>query len=201
MSVWDDIYQDHAWGGETESGPGASIESTRSIARHLRHLFAWWKPHRVLDAGCGVYHWQRCIQVPYVGVDVVEALVRRNQRDHAASMHRLGYRGTSTYPEVEFLHADIRYDWLPPAEVVLIKDTMTHMSLVSGRRTLENVRRTGATWLIATTFDDGTNVDVADGDYYRTDLRAEPFALGKPWAVLDDTMYDAAKALGVWALA
>jgi SAM-dependent methyltransferase len=186
MSVFEEIWRNNAWGEPTTpSGPGSSREATARLRGLLPALIWGLRPRRVLDAGCGLYGWLG--RLPgYVGVDVVDGLIRQNQRAH---------------PDVEFLHADICWDWLPPVDLVLCRDVLMHMSIVGGRAALENLRRTGATWLIATTFDEGCNTDVPDGEFYRIDLQAEPFAMGRPWCVLPDDWRWDDKVLGVWALA
>ena len=74
----------------------------------------------------------------------------------------------------------------------------------TSERALDNVRRSGASWLITTTFGElQTNHDCEDGDWRPLNLCKPPFAWPAPVAVLDERCDEAGggyrdKSLGVW---
>lgn len=185
-TVWDDIYRDNRWGDPTTpSGPGATVEATRTVARVLPELVTGMRLWRVLDIGCGAMAWMPDLRpARYVGVDIVEAMIDRNRALH---------------PEMTFLHGDARTMRLPRTDLAICRHMMSHLSYRSGAQVLENLRRC-ATWLLASTFDEGRNTDIEDGRFYRIDLRAAPWSLGKPWMVIEDDYRWPDQLLGLWAL-
>ena len=191
--IFSAFYRDNTWGGlESKSGPGSSLEATAILRRVLPELAEGLRVRRVLDAACGDSFWMP--ELPgYVGVDIVPEAVRRAKRRHSRRRYRV---------------VDVRSGPLPRADLVICRDAMMHLPLADGIEALNAIRKTGATWLAATTFDTGKNVNVKTGGFYRIDLEAKPFALGKPWMVLEDDRYpnpdgwkSEGKLLGVWALA
>jgi len=120
----------------------------------------------------------------YIGVDIVSPLINQNAR---------------WWPERGWLDVDICTARLPEVDLVLCRDVLMHLPLRDGAAALENFRRTHATWLVASSFDGGTNVDIPAGQHFPIDMRVEPFNLGRPWAVIEDDWRDERKYLGVWA--
>ena len=82
-----------------------------------------------------------------------------------------------------------------------------HFSFANIARAVENFRRSGATWLITTTFPEWqTNVDCEDGDWRALNFERAPFAWGAPAELLNENCMEAGggwrdKSLGVWRLA
>lgn len=171
------------------SGPGSSLVATGLLRRWLPALLKGMGITSVLDAPCGDGLWMPDLP-GYVGVDLVPAVVARAQRRH---------------PERTYIVADVCENKLPQVEAVFSRDGMQHLSLADGLAALRNFRRTGATWLIASTHENGKNVDVETGGYYEPDLEAYPFLLGTPWCVVEDGRWDSGvvyphKYIGVWTL-
>lgn len=186
LTVWDEIFRDNRWGEPTTpSGPGATVAATMTVARILPELVAGIGARRVLDIGCGAMAWMPVFPgVDYIGVDIVAEMIEQNQQRR---------------PELKFLHADARTTPLPRADIAICRHVMSHLSYRSARAMLDNMRRS-ATWLLATTFDEGRNVDVVDGGFYRIDLRAAPWVMGAPWMVIEDDFRWPDQFLGLWAL-
>jgi SAM-dependent methyltransferase len=181
---------------ETVSGRGSTMRRTETLRRELPALFAELGVRSVLDAGCGDFHWFAALDVEldsYVGIEVVPALVAANERAHAG-------------PRRRFLAADLIDDALPRADLVLCRDCLVHLKNRQVQAALENLRRSGATWLLATTFTgDHPNADVALGGWRPLNLERPPFALGPPSRLLweGETVEDPRfrdKSLGLWRL-
>jgi len=184
VETFDRIYRDGSWGGRG-CGPGSEHAATALLERVLPELVAGVEAWSVLDAACGDGSWMPVLPVHrYVGVDVVPAAVEAAREAH---------------PFRTYLVGDIRSDPLPRVDLVICRDAMMHMPLEDGLAALANLRRTGATWLVLTSFAEGRNEDVAPGDFYHINLEAAPFALGKPWTVIEDDWRHPDKFLGVWA--
>jgi hypothetical protein len=102
--------------------------------------------------------------------------------------------------------ADITVDPLPRCDAILCRDCLVHLSFANISRALDNFRRTGARWLITTTFPDWRhNRDCEDGDWRALNFERAPFAWGAPVELLNENCMEAGggwrdKSLGVWRL-
>ena len=172
---FDEIYRANVWNGtETPAGPGSTLAATEHLREALPRLIADMAIGAVLDAGCSESWWMP--ELPgYVGVDIVPSAIERARELH---------------PERDFRVADITADDLPRCEAVIVRDALQHLSLKDGLTALSNFRRMGAKWLLASSHQDETNIDVPSGGYFPCNLEAAPFWLGPPrWSIPD----------GMWA--
>ena len=172
------VYEARAWEHEgSRSGPGSGLARTARLRVELAALLQELGARSLLDAGCGDFHWMAHTALPvrrYIGVDVVPELIAVHRRSH-------GGRGR------RFLVRDIVDDRLPRADVVLCRDTLIHLPDADVRAALANIRRSGARWLLATTFTAHANErDVELGDWRPTNLQAPPFDLPAPARALED---------------
>ena len=105
------------------------------------------------------------------------------------------------------LRLDLTADPLPRADVVLCRDCLVHLSFDHIRQAFDNLRRSGSTWLLTTTFlDHHENVDIESGDWRMLNLTRPPFNLPAPEGVLVEGCLEsegayADKALGLWRIA
>jgi hypothetical protein len=82
-----------------------------------------------------------------------------------------------------------------------------HLSFANIARAVANFARSGAVWLIATTFPDWQdNVDCEDGDWRALNFERAPFHWGPPVELLNENCLEAGggwrdKSLGAWRLA
>ena len=152
----------------------------------------------LLDAPCGDAGWisQVDLGARYVGIDIVPDLIER-LRSRAASGEIRG----------EYYLADITADALPRCDAILCRDCLVHLSFANIARAVANFQRSGAVWLIATTFPERrTNADCEDGDWRALNFEYAPFNLGPPVELLNENCLEAGggwrdKSLGVWRLA
>ena len=88
------IYNLNTWKDpETVSGRGSSLASTEAIRRELPQLIKSLGITSVLDAPCGDFNWikdvlKECPDVTYFGVDIVDALISKNQFENDSSRYR-----------------------------------------------------------------------------------------------------------------
>jgi hypothetical protein len=193
------IHDTNLWGAPTSvSGLGSEEDATALLRAGLPGLLARLGAASLLDAPCGDAGWIGRTDlggVRYTGVDIVPALVE-DLRARAAA----GAIGG------EYRLADITRDPLPRADAILCRDGLVHLSFGNARRAVANFRRSGATWLIATTFPGwGTNRDCEDGDWRPLNLERLPFAWGPPAALLNEGCTEGGggwrdKSLGAWRL-
>ena len=133
--------------------------------------------------------------VDYIGVDIVPETVE-------AARACAPLRSMSTF----FLLADITADVLPRSDAILCRDCLVHLSLNNIALAVDNFRRSGATWLITTTFAElTTNADVEDGDWRPLNFMRPPFDWPQPHQILNEECDEAGgayrdKCLGVWRL-
>ncbi|HEY2978797.1 MAG TPA: class I SAM-dependent methyltransferase, partial [Burkholderiaceae bacterium] len=138
------IHATNLWGAATSvSGLGSEQPAIAALTTGLPSLLRELKVASLLDAPCGDALWINRIglEVDYTGVDIVPAIVEALQQRAAAG--ELAGR---------YLLADITRDPLPRADAVLCRDCLVHLSFAHIERVLDNLRRSGATWLITTTF-------------------------------------------------
>jgi SAM-dependent methyltransferase len=191
-------YLSHDWlEPETVSGRGSSLQRTATIRRELPRLLQDLRVRSVLDAGCGDFHWFHTLEIEldsYVGVEVVEELAAINQERYGTDRRR-------------FVSLDVTRDDLPRVDLILSRDCLVHLKNRHIHAALRNFRRSGSTYLLATTFTgDRPNEDAPLGGWRPLNLERAPFSLGPPLRLIteresvEDPRY-LDKSLGLWKLA
>jgi SAM-dependent methyltransferase len=180
--VFSEIYQSHAWGGESPSGPGSDPQQLKEYRRVIMDFLRKDGIRTVLDVGCGDWAFSQQIDwsaVDYTGADVVPDLVRR-------------LSNAFTSNKIRFIHLDLVEDPLPPADLCLCKDVLQHLSNASVTRFLQKLtsfRRAILTndwktecptgwrrlWRMKETA--RANTDIPDGGWRPLRLTEEPFRL------------------------
>lgn len=190
MLAFTRIYRTNAWNGtETRSGPGSTAEATEKLSAWLVAMCQELGIGSVLDAGCGEGTWQPDLP-GYIGVDIVRDALLAAQRRR---------------PERSYALLDICADSLPTTDAVLCRDALQHLPLGDALAALQNFRRCGAKYLIASTHRGEINHDVPAGGWYPCNLEAAPFWLGTPAAEVFDGRWAGqdrypTKLMGVWPL-
>lgn len=192
------IHDCNLWGAaESASGLGSEMDATAVLRAELPRLLAKQGITSLLDAPCGDAGWinQSSLGVRYVGIDIVPDLVERLRA--AAAAGEIGG---------DYLLADVTRDPLPRCDAILCRDCLVHLSFANIERAAANFRRSGATWLIATTFPGWqNNHDCEDGDWRALNFERAPFCWGTPVELLNENCTEAGggwrdKSLGVWQL-
>jgi hypothetical protein len=193
------IHEVNLWGAASSvSGLGSEHDATLVLRTELPGLMARLGATSLLDAPCGDAGWiARCgLGVRIIGIDIVPALIARLQAEAATGQRRGVYAV-----------ADFTCDPLPRCDAILCRDALVHLSSANITRAVENFRRSGARWLIATTFPDWqNNRDCEDGDWRALNLQHQPFGWPAPVELLNENCDEAGggwrdKSLGVWPLA
>lgn len=191
------IHETNLWGAASVSGLGSEADATAVLRAELPPLLTRLGATSLLDASCGDAGWinQVDLGLRYVGVDIVPALVENLQARAGRGDIRGAYR-----------LADLTRDPLPNCDVVLCRDCLVHLSFANIGRAVANLRRSGATWLITTTFPEWqTNRDCDDGDWRALNFERPPFGWGPPVELINENCLEADggwrdKSLGVWRL-
>jgi SAM-dependent methyltransferase len=193
------IHDTNLWGAQAStSGLGSELDATAVLRAELPRLLERLAVASLLDAPCGDAGWVHAadLRLRYVGVDIVPPLIAR-----------LNARAAAGEIKGEYLLADIVSDALPRCDAVLCRDCLVHLSFANIFRAVANFRRSGATWLIATTFPDWQlNRDCEDGDWRALNFERAPFCWGAPVELVNENCLEAGggwrdKSLGVWRLA
>jgi hypothetical protein len=195
--VFTRIYRNNEWGDpESRSGPGSTRARGAAIRDALGNLFQRFSIGTLLDAPCGDFNWMRdatSFLQSYAGVDIVRELIDRNVALYADDKHR-------------FVCGNIVCDPLPAADAILCRDALVHLSYSDIRRTIANFKRTGARYLLATSFVNlPQNTDCRTGSWRPLNLAIAPFHFPAPLAMIDDVPLTGAawpdKRLCLWSLA
>jgi hypothetical protein len=193
------IHDTNLWGAvESVSGVGSERDATATLRAELPGLMKRLGASSLLDAPCGDGGWIATIDlgVRVSGIDIVPDLIE-GLRERAARGEIKG----------DYHLGDITADPLPSGDVILCRDCLVHLSFANIDRSLQNFRRSGAGWLIATTFPEWqTNRDCEDGDWRALNFERAPFGWGAPAALINENCTEAGggwrdKSLGVWRLA
>lgn len=174
------IYANKVWGIGTPSGPGSETRFNDRYLALLQSFVDRQDVNSVLDVGCGDWNLGRQIDwssVTYLGVDVVAGMIERNTKSFGAS-------------NVAFRTVNGVDGELPPADLVIVKDVMQHLSNRDVHRLLDALC---AHPLVLVTNDvacrrpdsypqpwdlpPATNADIAPGNYRPVQLDESPFAL------------------------
>lgn len=196
--IFEAIHVAKAWGDcESSSGPGSTRERAASFLADLVELVRSRRVETLLDAPCGDFNWAAPLadSVPrYIGVDVVPALIEANRRKWSS-------------PRRRFLCRDMVRQRLPAADLVLCRDALVHLGEGDVFLTLANLRRTGAEYLVATTFvGDRANEDIASGEWRPLNMERPPYSFPPPLEVVDERCHHTGgiysdKRLALWRFA
>jgi SAM-dependent methyltransferase len=191
------IHESNAWGSqESRSGPGSTRDRGQDFIDELSSVLDRLACRRLLDIPCGDFNWISPVASRmdrYIGADIVPALVTQNQRRYGSA-------------RVHFVTLDLTADPLPAADVVLCRDCLVHLTLRDIARCLDNIRRSGATYLVTTTFvGPRPNEDIRTGGWRPLNLERPPFSLPGPLCLIDERCLHtggiyADKRLGVWRI-
>ena len=188
-----EIWRNNAWGSrETRSGPGSTLAQTAALRAALQRLFADLDIRQLVDAGCGDLNWMQQISVDldlYLGLDIVPELVDDLRRRFQARKNHF------------FNVADLSFDLMPRADAILCRDVLGHLSQPLALQALSCFKRSGARYLLATSFARGVNAANRVGSWTPVDLCAPPFNLPEPLVWVEEGFGKGGKCLGVWPIA
>jgi hypothetical protein len=171
--------------------------TTEMLRQEIPRLLRRRRARSLLDLPCGDFGWLSRAElagIDYTGGDIVSDLVASNTRRYGG-------------PGRRFRCLNLCRDPLPRVDVVLCRDGLVHLGYAQIFRAFANLRRSGSTHLLATTFLElDANAEIDTGDWRPLNLCLPPFALPEPLEVIvedwtaDDGAY-ADKALGLWRVA
>lgn len=188
--IFTNVFRKNWWNnGESRSGWGAEMRRTVSIRAALPSFVQRHSVRSLLDAPCGDFHWMRHVEWPsgfrYIGADIVHDLIVDNR---------------SKYPGTEFVELNVLSDPLPQVDSWLARDLMIHFPDNAIRAALDQFRKAGIRYLLATTYPNASrNTDIKFGQVRHLNLCAPPFSLPPPFEALpEDDDPQTGRVIGVW---
>jgi hypothetical protein len=192
-----EVYDKNIFGGcVSRSGEGSNLIQTAIVRRKLPVLVQELGIKTFLDAPCGDWYWMKEVDLPverYIGLDIVETLVVKNQQFFGSD-------------KVSFQCVNLADGELPKADLVFSRDCLVHLSFADSLRIIANFKRTGAKYLLATTFSDRTrNEDLGDGFWRPLNMQLAPFNFPQPVRLINEGCTEGDnlfrdKCLGLWLL-
>ena len=175
---------------ESISGPGSTINYTKSFRNALERFLVGSNCRSMFDAPCGDFNWMREVRFPpgsrYFGADIVSEIVVANQARYSS-------------PDRHFMKLNIIKDPMPDADIWLCRDCLFHLSLEHVKAVLNNSLRSNFKYYMITSHFNHHNQDIGTGGFRELNLQIEPFSLPKPIAgFLDYVEGFPPRQVGLW---
>lgn len=194
-----EVYEKNIFGGRiSRSGEGSDLVQTEVIRRELPIIVKKFSIRTFLDAPCGDWYWMRDTNLgveQYIGVDIVENMIEK---------HKVDFEG----PACTFKCLNLATDALPKADLIFSRDCLVHLKYEDAIKIIKNFKKSGAEYLLTTTFIDRTdNNDLVgkDGFWRALNMRLAPFNFPKPLLTVNEKCTEEAgeykdKCLCLWLL-
>lgn len=198
---WESVFESHSTlfrqqRCESISGPGSSLEQTRELRERLPVLLEDLGVRSLVDAPCGDMNWMRHIRLGvdrYTGVDLLWNIIEGNAQQCASQVRT-------------FLCADATRAALPKADAIFCRDFLVHLPASEILRAIDNFKRSGATYLLTTTFTGPrAAMDIVLGGWRPLNLTLPPFNFPPPLRLINEKCTEGGgafgdKSIGVWKL-
>jgi len=187
-----DIYKTNFWkDGESRSGKGSNLTSTKKLVEELPALFRTLEITSILDIPCGDYYWMKTVPmqgIKYTGADLVLEIIADNREKH---------------PNVDFIELDLLSDKLPYADLIIVRDCLVHFPDEAVFRALNNIYESASRYLLSTTFPNHFNKDktIKMGAWRPLNLQDAPFNLPEPLIIINEGLRGDCddKSMAVWS--
>jgi hypothetical protein len=170
------IYIHNLWGDSASvSGAGSNLETTKNLRDKLPSLFVQYDITTVLDVPCGDFYWMRHVvkdapKIRYIGGDIVSQIIESNSQQYKSK-------------NVRFSVIDLRFDELPDADIIIVRDCLFHFSFDDIKKVKANIKRSKIKYILTTTHiidKEFSNTDITTGDFRLIDIFKEPFCFRGP---------------------
>ncbi len=173
-SIFTKIYETGEWGrnekGEGFSGLGSSLENATPYMMCLQDFIKKNNIKSVVDLGCGDWTFSQEINwdgVQYTGIDVVKRLIDKNNELFASE-------------NIRFIHEDAVKADFPPADLLICKDVLQHLSNKDVARILKQISKYNHCLItndVNPETDTADNREIYSGGARELDLTTAPFNL------------------------
>lgn len=192
-----EVYEKNLFEGSlSRSGEGSNLLQTDIIRREIPIMLQNLGIKVFIDAPCGDWYWMKTVDLPveqYIGVDIVDALIEKNQNQFGDS-------------KTAFRCVNLAEDELPKADLIFSRDCLVHLSFQDALKIIANFKRSGAKYLLATTFiNREKNEDLGDGFWRPLNKQVAPFNFPEPIQLINEGCTEGNnlftdKCLGLWLL-
>ena len=195
-SVFKNIYDLNLWEcNETKSGIASSKDWTINTLENLINTIENYNVNTILDIPCGDVNWIHPVfkhVEKYFGADIVLDLIKENNRKYIDEKN------------VEFEVINIIDDDLINVDLIYCRDLFMHLSNANVKNALENIKKSGAKYLL-TSIDVKAviNEDILDSGYRPINLTLQPFNLPEPILFFDEKplfVDDFGRGMGLWEI-
>jgi hypothetical protein len=195
--IFETIYHQALWSsGETLSGYGSMLATTKTIQKALPKLLDELEITTIIDAPCGDFNWMRTIDFTskiYLGIDIVPDIIKSNNQKYGAE-------------NIKFFCLDITTSILPQADIIICRDCFAHLTFEKVLAALSCFKQSGSRYLLATTHQATThNYSTKTGFFSPYNLELPPFNLPKPLLIIEEISAEpfsrgSRKSLALWEL-
>ena len=177
--VFTKIYKSNHWtSNESISGKGSEINQTSTLINELNKLIIDFKITSILDIPCGDFNWMQKVNlenINYLGADIVEELINENNLKYEQS------------EKVKFCVLNLISDPLPKCDLIIVRDCLVHLSNVDIKNAVQNIKLSGAQYLLSTTFvNHKRNHDIVTGDWRAINLQEKPYNFSIPVLIINE---------------
>jgi hypothetical protein len=150
---------------------------------------------------CGDQNWIRRTNikgVQYFGADIVSPLIDYNNANFSSE-------------EKQFIKLDLTKDVPPKTDLILCRDLFVHLTTKSIKRCITNIKMSGSTYLLTTTFTNSREYKnlpffTRNVGWRAINLQLEPFFFPHPELIINENCTEANKlftdkSLGLWKIA
>jgi SAM-dependent methyltransferase len=197
-AIFADIYHKKIWDHHgSVSGDGSTPELTKILSRELSTLLKKYNITSILDIPCGDFSWMKDVDtenIRYIGADIVPDIIKENAANYADRK------------SCEFRTMDICSDSLPEVDLIFCRDCLVHLSNKHIFKALDNIRNSGAKYLMMTTFPDhNRNFNMLTGAWRSINFEKPPFNLHQPIEMINEGFSlrggrFSDKSMGLWKL-
>jgi hypothetical protein len=187
-------------GSESKSGAGSTLEITHEITARLPNLLREYKIYSLLDLPCGDFNWMQKVdlgQTSYMGADIVLPLIKELQTNYSSAAQ-------------DFIYLNIINDVPPRVDLIFCRDLFVHLNTKQIRVALSNIKASGSTYLLTTSFEDARIYNnlplISRGVGWRPIcFTNEPFNFPKPLQIINEKCTEgdgkfADKNLSLWKI-
>lgn len=194
--VFSKIYKTNHWSNEESvSGPGSTLQNTISVREGLVQVMMTYKVTTLLDVPCGDFNWMKEVDfsnIKYLGMDIVPELIDRNNSN---------FRNENR----SFQVVDLVTETVPKVDLIFCRDCLVHLSYKDAKSAIANMKQSGSTYLLTTTFTEHSNREIVTGNWRPINLEQSPFSFPAPILLLSEKFHDSNglnkdKSLGLWKI-
>jgi len=189
--VFTDIYMLNSWGcKETASGSSSTVARTTELRSQIPMLIEKLNIKSILDCGCGDFNWMKHVDlsnVQYLGVDIVNKMISRNQEMYTKS-------------NIRFQITDVIYDPPETADLWIARDICCFYGYSEIKKFFQKFLESNSSYLAITSIQtEQENINGTTGIWRSLNLAAAPFHLSTSYTNMkDDKQWFREKVLQVY---